>query len=215
MSRETENFSMYSLMSIRTSAFSSLNRNSASARASSVFPTPVLPRNMNEPIGFFASCSPARERRMASLTALTASGCAMTRSSSRSSRWRSLCLSLSSIRETGMPVHRATISAMSSASTSSLSIFWSFWTSASLPDAAAIFFPRSAIRPYRSSATRARSPSRSFFSASVLAFSTSPFIVLIDCIRPFSTFQCALRAVCVCRRSATSASRAARRSLES
>ena len=206
---------MYSLMSTRTSAFSSLNRNSASARASSVFPTPVLPRNMNEPIGFFSSCSPARERRMASLTAFTASGWAMTRSSSRSSRWSSLCLSLSNILETGMPVHRATIPAMSSASTSSLSIFWFCWTSASLPEAAAIFFPSSAIRPYLSSATRARSPSRSFFSASLLAFSTSPFIVRIDWIRPFSRFQCALRPVWVCRNSASSASRAASRSFES
>ena len=42
---------MYSLMSIRIIACSSSNRNSASARASSVLPTPVGPRNMNEPIG--------------------------------------------------------------------------------------------------------------------------------------------------------------------
>ena len=42
---------MYSLMSMRTIAVSSSNRNSASARASSVLPTPVGPRNRNEPIG--------------------------------------------------------------------------------------------------------------------------------------------------------------------
>ena len=42
---------MYSLMSMRTIARSSSNMNSASARASSVFPTPVGPRKMNEPIG--------------------------------------------------------------------------------------------------------------------------------------------------------------------
>ena len=46
--------------------------NSASARASSVFPTPVGPRKMNEPIGRFGSCSPARARRSAFATASTA-----------------------------------------------------------------------------------------------------------------------------------------------
>ena len=80
---------MYSLMSIRTIAASLLNRNSANARASSVLPTPVLPRKMNEPMGRFSSCRPARDLLIASLTALTASCCATTRSSSRSSRWRS------------------------------------------------------------------------------------------------------------------------------
>src|SRR5258708_235073 len=42
---------MYSDMSIRIISFSSSNKNSASARASSVLPTPVCPRNMNEPCG--------------------------------------------------------------------------------------------------------------------------------------------------------------------
>ena len=42
---------MYSLMSMRTMRSSSSNRNSARARASSVLPTPVGPRNRNEPIG--------------------------------------------------------------------------------------------------------------------------------------------------------------------
>ena len=43
MRRATVCFSMYSLMSRRTMAFSSSNKNSASARASSVLPTPVGP----------------------------------------------------------------------------------------------------------------------------------------------------------------------------
>ena len=47
--------------------------NSASARASSVLPTPVGPRNRNEPIGRSGSCSPARERRSAVATASIAS----------------------------------------------------------------------------------------------------------------------------------------------
>src|SRR3977135_676053 len=56
MSRATECFSMYSDMSMRMSAASSSNRNSASALVNSVLPTPVGPRNMNEPIGRFATC---------------------------------------------------------------------------------------------------------------------------------------------------------------
>ena len=55
---------MYSLMSTRISACGSANRNFASARASSVFPTPVGPEKMNEPIGRFGSLSPARLRRI-------------------------------------------------------------------------------------------------------------------------------------------------------
>ena len=54
-------------------ACSSSKRNSASALASSVLPTPVGPRNRNEPVGRFGSLMPARERRTASATALTAS----------------------------------------------------------------------------------------------------------------------------------------------
>jgi hypothetical protein len=49
---------MYSDMSMRTIACSSSNRNSASARAVSVLPTPVGPRKMNEPIGRLGSCRP-------------------------------------------------------------------------------------------------------------------------------------------------------------
>ena len=76
---------MYSDMSIRTIAFSLSNRNSASALASSVLPTPVGPRKMNEPIGRSGSPRPARERRIALDTRLTASSWPITRSCSRSS----------------------------------------------------------------------------------------------------------------------------------
>jgi hypothetical protein len=111
---------MYSLMSMRTMALSSSNRNSASARASSVFPTPVGPRNRNEPIGRRGSLSPARARRTASDTAMIASSWPTTRSWSRSSMWMSLAVSPSMSRLTGMPVQAPTISAISSAVTSSL-----------------------------------------------------------------------------------------------
>src|SRR2546426_6353716 len=59
-------------MSRRTIASSSSNRCRASARASSVLPTPVGPRNKNEPMGRRGSLRPARARRIASLTAWTA-----------------------------------------------------------------------------------------------------------------------------------------------
>ena len=64
---------MYSDMSIRIIASWLSNMNSASARASSVLPTPVGPMNRKVPIGRFGSCRPARERRSALATADTAS----------------------------------------------------------------------------------------------------------------------------------------------
>ena len=60
-------------MSMRTIARSSSKRKSASDLASSVLPVPVGPRNRNEPVGRLGSAMPARERRTASLTAVTAS----------------------------------------------------------------------------------------------------------------------------------------------
>jgi hypothetical protein len=57
--------SMNSLMSRRVSACSSSKRNSASALASSVLPTPLGPRNRNEPMGLPGSRRPMRPRRTA------------------------------------------------------------------------------------------------------------------------------------------------------
>ncbi len=111
---------MYSDMSIRIIASWESNMNSASARASSVLPTPVGPRNRKVPIGRSGSCRPARERRSAVATASIASSWPTTRSCRRSSMWISFSVSPSSSLLTGMPVQRATTSAMSSASTSSL-----------------------------------------------------------------------------------------------
>ena len=112
---------MYSLMSMRIMAFSSSKRNSASARDSSVFPTPVGPRKMNEPIGRFSSCKPARARRTAFETATIASCWPMTRCIRRSSIFTSFSRSPSCKRETGMCVQLETTSAMSSSVTSSRS----------------------------------------------------------------------------------------------
>ena len=79
MSRDTENFSIYSLMSMRTRFFSLSNRASAKVLASSVLPTPVGPRNRKEPMGLLGSAMPARLRRMASDTRRTASSWPTTR----------------------------------------------------------------------------------------------------------------------------------------
>jgi len=145
--RATECRSPYSDMSRRTSAFSSSKRNSASARASSVFPTPVGPRKRKEPRGRFSGARPARARRTASATARLASSCPMTRCPSRSSMWSSFSISVSSIRVTGIPVQRETTSAMSSASTSSLSMRRSFWWAASAPSASSICRRAAGISP--------------------------------------------------------------------
>src|SRR2546429_485031 len=102
---------MYSDMSMRTVASEESNMNSASARASSVLPTPVGPRNRKLPIGRSGSDRPARERRSAADTAATPSSWPMTRSCRRSSMWMSFSTSPSSSRATGIPVHLATTSA--------------------------------------------------------------------------------------------------------
>src|SRR5687768_9646910 len=91
-------------MSMRTIARSSSNRNSASALQSSVLPTPVGPRNRNEPYGRFGSPRPARWRRIASETRRTASSCPTTRRCSASSMSSSFSRSPCIIFETGMPV---------------------------------------------------------------------------------------------------------------
>jgi hypothetical protein len=66
---------------------------------------------MNEPIGRFGSCNPARARRTACDTAWTASPWPTTRLASSSSMRNSLSRSPSSILSTGMPVQRDTICA--------------------------------------------------------------------------------------------------------
>ena len=105
-------------------AVSLSKRNSARALASSVLPTPVGPRNRNEPIGRFGSCSPARLRRTASATACTAASWSTIRRWIWSSSFSSFSRSVVSIRASGMPVHWLTTSAISSESTSFLSRRW-------------------------------------------------------------------------------------------
>ena len=105
---------MYSDMSTRISAFSSPKRYSARVRASSVLPTPVGPRKMNEPTGRRLSLRPARERRMARETAATASPWPTMRPCRASSMRASLADSFSSSLDSGIPVQRETMYSMSS-----------------------------------------------------------------------------------------------------
>ena len=152
---------MNSLMSMRTIARSSSNRNAASALVSSVLPTPVGPRNRKLPIGRFGSCNPARARRTALATARNASSWPTTRLRSSSSMRSSLARSPSSILSTGMPVQRETTAAMLSSVTASLTR----WPS--LADAS--FLSISGMTPYISSEARARSPRRCAISTSLRA----------------------------------------------
>ena len=133
---------MYSDMSMRTIAVSSSNRNAASALVSSVLPTPVGPRNMNEPIGRFGSCRPARARRTAVDTAVTASFWPTTRLASSLSIFSSLSRSPSSILSTGTPVQRDTTCATWSGVTASSTSAAALW-----PSVAASFFSSSGITP--------------------------------------------------------------------
>ncbi len=68
MSLETENFSIYSDMSIRIMFSSLSNRASANVLANSVLPTPVGPKKMKEPTGRRGSLMPALARITASAT---------------------------------------------------------------------------------------------------------------------------------------------------
>ena len=63
--RETEFFSIYSDISRRIIQSSEPNSSSASALHSSVFPTPVGPKNKKEAQGRLGSFKPTRERRIA------------------------------------------------------------------------------------------------------------------------------------------------------
>ena len=90
---------------------------SANALANSVLPTPVGPKNINEPIGRFGSFKPLRARRIARETAEMASSWPTTRLCKTFSSCMRRSLSLRCNWVTGTPVHCATTWAMSSAVT--------------------------------------------------------------------------------------------------
>lgn len=69
---------MYSDISILIILSSLSNKFLARVFASSVLPTPVGPKKINEPIGFLSSFNPALARITAFETAVTASSCPIT-----------------------------------------------------------------------------------------------------------------------------------------
>ena len=101
---------MYSDMSIRIKDSSESNIKRESTFANWVFPTPVGPRNINEPMGLFGSLSPARFRLMARDTRTIASSWPMTFPSKSSFIRANFPDSFSAIRCTGMPVIMETTS---------------------------------------------------------------------------------------------------------
>ena len=113
---------MNSDISKRIRARSLPNRNAASERATSVFPTPVGPRNRKDPTGRPGAFSPARERRMARASAEMARSWLMTRLCSSSSMRRSFDISSSLMAVTGTPVQRETTSSMSSFVTTPIAV---------------------------------------------------------------------------------------------
>ena len=122
-------FSIYSDISILTIWFSSPNWASAKALLSSVLPTPVGPKNKNEPIGLLGSFIPALALLIAVAIDLIASSCPTTLLCKILSIFNNFSASSSSILFTGIPVHIETISAITSSFTVSFSLFELFQVS--------------------------------------------------------------------------------------
>ena len=190
MRRATECFSINSDISNRTIASSLSNMKFARALQSSVFPTPVGPRNRKEPLGRLGSDRPARERRTALETAFSASSCPTTLSRRASSMRDSFSLSPSIILDTGIPVQRDTTSAISSSVTllrsSTVSVV-------SVSCACSSCFSNAGSRPYCSSDIRVRSPARRAPSRSSLTCSKSLLICAAPCTEAFSAFHISSR----------------------
>ena len=208
MSLDTECFSMYSDMSMRTMASSLSNRKSASDLHNSVLPTPVGPRKRNEPFGLPGSDNPARARRMASAIATIASSWPTTRRRNASSICSSLSLSPCSIFATGMPVHLETTSAISFSVTLLRS---SCSGSVSARPAFSSCFSRSGMMPYCSSDIRLRSPARCAASNSMRACSSFSLTSCAPCNAAFSPFQISSRSANSRSTCPISLSRSARR----
>ena len=103
---------MYSDISSLIIAFSSPNKLSANAFDNSVFPTPVGPKNKNEPIGLFGAFKPTLLLLIAFATASTASFCPITLLCNVFSRFFNLTFSSSVILFAGIPVQLLITSAI-------------------------------------------------------------------------------------------------------
>ena len=178
---------MYSLISILTTLSSLSNRLYARVLARYVLPTPVGPKNINEPIGLLGSFKPATDLSIVSATALTASSCPLTLSFIWSSRCNIFSFLVSVSFDTGIPVHLETISAISSAVTSCFNKEFSFPSLSTLFCCSCNSFSRVASFPYFNSDNFVKSYSLSAFSISSLTFSISLLIFLILAMSSFSS----------------------------
>ncbi len=177
---------MNSDMSIRTMLSSLSNMKFANVLHSSVLPTPVGPKNKNDPIGRFGSDKPARLRLMAFATASTASFCPITRWCNSSSIRNNLSRSPSNILATGIPVCLESTSAISA----SVTLFFNKLISCiSAWAARSSCFSSSGIFPYCNSDIRLRSPARRATSISIRACSSSDLICWVPESAAFSAFH--------------------------
>ena len=115
--RETVNFSIYSLISIRINASEEPNMYFASSLAKWVLPTPVGPKNIKVPIGLLGSFSPTRLRNIAFTNFSIAVSWAITLDWRDSFIPANLMPSACAMRCTGIPDIIETTFAISSAST--------------------------------------------------------------------------------------------------
>ena len=115
--RETVNFSINSLMSIRISASEAPNIYFANSLAKWVLPTPVGPKNIKVPMGLLGSFNPTRLLKIALTSFSIAGSCAITFDCRSSFMPASLIPSACAIRCTGMPDIIEITLAISSAST--------------------------------------------------------------------------------------------------
>ena len=173
---------------------SSSNKLSAKAFASSVLPTPVGPRNRNEPIGLRGSLIPALERIIASDTFSTASSWPITLLCKMSLKCNNFSLSPSINLLTGIPVHLEMIFVISS----SVTLFLSKPSSLLFSDISSSFsnsFCNSGSLPYFSSATLFKSyflsacsiwafvcsiSSRNFWTFPIAVFSFFHFAIILS-----------------------------------
>ena len=95
------------------------NKFLAKVFASSVLPTPVGPKKINEPIGLFISFNPALALSIAEVTDVIASSCPITLFCISSSSLNNFSLSPSNKLDTGIPVHLDKTCETSSSVTSS------------------------------------------------------------------------------------------------
>ena len=156
---------------------------------SSVLPTPVGPKNKNEPLGRWGSASPARALRTAWETAVTASPCPTTRACNVSSMRSNFSRSPSNIFATGIPVHRDTTSATSSSVTRERNSVGSGCASSAWANRRS----RSGSTPCCSSDIRVRSPARLACSRSSFACSISLLTWAVLCNAAFSANQTSSR----------------------